>query len=223
VPVEVTGGSDTIGIRMPNHPVALQLLRAHKGPLAAPSANRFGGVSPTTAAHVVRELGERVKIVLNGGPCQVGIESTIVDLTGGAPTVLRLGAVTVQALSEALGKDVRAIEETQMKVPGQGRSHYKPDAAVYIVQRPQIDNKIRDLRADGCEVGLVLRERISGLEGVHHTQVVGEATHAYARKLYECLRFADEKGVDAVIVEPPEQDGLGMAILDRLTRASAQS
>jgi len=217
----VTGGHDTVGVRMPSHPVALALLKAFGGPIAAPSANKYGAVSPTKAEHVKAGLGDLVDMVLEGGACEVGIESTIVDVSGETPVVLRLGLITESQIEAVLGVDVRYCATSHTPSPGRVTSHYKPTADVFVVERPQIDSKLRELTADGRQVGLVVRSELQGLSGAHHTQVVGEGTHAFARKLYDCLHFADAKGVDAVIIEPPVGDGVGMAIMDRLRRASA--
>jgi L-threonylcarbamoyladenylate synthase len=219
----VTGGHDTVGVRMPSHPVALALLKTFGGPIAAPSANKYGAVSPTTAEHVTAGLGDRVDMVLDGGSCEGGIESTIVDVSGDVPVVLRLGLVTAKDLEKVLGVDIRYQEKNTTPSPGRVSSHYKPSADVFVVKRSQIDAKLQELRADGRQVGLVVCTAFEDLSGAHHTQVVGDGTHAYARKLYDCLHFADSKGVDAVIVEPPMDDGVGLAIMDRLRRASAPS
>ncbi len=217
----VTGGHDTVGVRMPSHPVALALINAFGGPVAAPSANKYGAVSPTKAAHVRAGLGDRVDMVLDGGACEVGIESTIVDVTKEEPVVLRLGLITEAQLTRVLGVDVCYSATSHTPSPGRVTSHYKPCADVYVIERPEIDAKLQELVSLGRQVGLVVCNVLDGIHGAHHTQVVGDGTHAYARKLYDCLHFADEKGVDAVIVEPPTGDGVGMAIMDRLRRASA--
>ena len=218
---DVTGGYDTVGVRMPAHPMALELLEAFGGPVAAPSANRYGAVSPTTAEHVRKGLGEAVDVVLDGGACEVGIESTIVDVSREKPSVLRLGSITEDQLETVLGVEVQYSAGSKTPSPGRVTSHYKPVADVFVVERAEIEEKLGELVSAGRQVGLVVRDAMQGVSGAHHTQVVGDGTHAYARKLYDCLHFADAKGVDAVIVEPPVGDGIGMAIMDRLTRASA--
>lgn len=216
----VTAGFDTVGVRMPAHPVALELLRAFGGPLAAPSANRYGAVSPTCAEHVESELGDRVSMVLDGGCCDVGIESTIVDVSGDQPIILRLGLITAAELEKTLGSKVSYAETLDVDAPGRARSHYKPAAKVYVVERDAIRAKLGELSGSGRRVGLVVRSRMEGLRGADHTQVVGDGRHAFARKIYDCLRFADSKGVDDVIVEPPGIGGVAEAVMDRLRRAS---
>jgi L-threonylcarbamoyladenylate synthase len=159
-------------------------------------------------------------MVLDGGHCDVGIESTIVDVTGEVPVVLRLGLITAAQLEKELGMTVSYSRQSATPSSGRATSHYKPAANVYVVDRSGISAKLNELTGRGRQVGLVLRARIQDVPTAHHTQIVGDGTHAFARKLYDCLRFADSKGVDDVIVEPPNKDGVGEAILDRLERAS---
>ncbi|NUR84717.1 MAG: threonylcarbamoyl-AMP synthase, partial [Nonomuraea sp.] len=132
VPLETTGGLDTMAVRVPDHPVALALLSAFGGGVAAPSANRFGSVSPTTAGHVRAELGDAVDFVLDGGPCEVGVESTIVDVTGETPAVLRPGGVTREDLEAVLGHPLAVPATSHVRVPGQHPSHYAPRARVVL-------------------------------------------------------------------------------------------
>jgi L-threonylcarbamoyladenylate synthase len=128
VPLEATGGLETVAVRVPDHPVALALLTAFGGGVTAPSANRFGSVSPTTADHVRAELGEAVDFVLDGGPCEVGVESTIVDATGEIPSILRPGGVTREDLEAVLGFPIAVPSTSHVRVPGQHPSHYAPRA-----------------------------------------------------------------------------------------------
>ena len=138
VPLEVTGGLETVAVRVPDHPVALALLSAFGGGIAAPSANRFGSVSPTTAQHVLAELGDAVDVVVDGGSCRVGVESTIVDVTGTVPSVLRPGGVTSQDLEAVLGFAPAADAGGRIRVPGQHPSHYAPRARVVLVEPEQV-------------------------------------------------------------------------------------
>ncbi|TNF37501.1 MAG: threonylcarbamoyl-AMP synthase, partial [Deltaproteobacteria bacterium] len=151
----VTGGRDSIGLRVPSHPMTLALLRAFDGGLAAPSANRFGHVSPTTAEHVREDLGDRVDLILDGGPCPVGIESTIIDLSEDVPAILRLGAVTRDDLSEVLGRDVRVALDGPVKAPGQLASHYAPCAEVEVVAVADAAARREELVAAGVGVALI--------------------------------------------------------------------
>ncbi|WP_133479922.1 L-threonylcarbamoyladenylate synthase, partial [Cognatilysobacter segetis] len=150
VPDAVTGGLETVGLRVPRHPVALALLEAFGDGVAAPSANRYGRVSPTLAAHVREELDDRVDLVLDGGRCDVGIESTIVDLSGDAPVLLRPGAVTVAMLEGALGMPVRAAGEGATPAPGRKPSHYAPRARVLIAGEAEAVSLARCFMAGGA-------------------------------------------------------------------------
>ncbi|MBI3256331.1 MAG: threonylcarbamoyl-AMP synthase, partial [Actinobacteria bacterium] len=139
----VTGGRDSVGLRVPSHPVALDLLRAFGGGVAAPSANRFGRVSPTTAAHVVADLGDDVDLVLDGGACAVGVESTIVDLTGEAPMLLRQGGVSIETIEGVIGRAVIATAEGPERAPGMLAAHYAPTARVELVEAHRLQDRLR--------------------------------------------------------------------------------
>lgn len=222
---EVTGGRATVALRSPDHPVANELLTRFRGGLVAPSANRFGRVSPTTAAAVVAELGESVDLVLDGGPCDVGLESTIVDLTGPQPVVLRRGAVTPEDLAEVVGTEVRvAGTEAEAVAPGMLASHYAPDAAVVVLAHDSGDLAVvaaaMTLVDDHRSVGVFAPRRISGLPArVVELEPGGEAEH-YAQVLYARLRQADALALAHLVVVPPPPDGIGAAIHDRLMRAA---
>ncbi len=201
---EVTGGLPTVGLRVPAAPVALDLLAAFGGGLAAPSANRFGHVSPTTAQSVIDELGDAVDLVLDGGPCRIGVESTIVELTGEAPTVLRPGAVTVAQLERALGRSVRPPEGSS-RAPGMLPSHYAPNAAVEIVAAEALAARTEELRQQGRRVVTIVPS--ADLDTDAHT-------------LYARLREADAHGADVILAVLPEDEGIGAAIADRLRKAA---
>lgn len=216
----VTGGQDTVAVRVPDHPVALELLGAFARPIAAPSANRFGGVSPTTAAHVRRDLGGAVDLVLDGGACTVGLESTIVDLTGAAPLVLRPGGVPLEALSDALGETVRAGVRDELRAPGGLPSHYAPEARVLVCEANELDSRVAELAKLGARVAVLAPSEVPVPGGVRASLVLADAA-TYARALYAALRDFDAQGMDVVVAVPPPTAGLGHAILDRLSRAAA--
>jgi L-threonylcarbamoyladenylate synthase len=235
VPGAVTGGAGTVGLRVPAQPLALELLEAFGGGVAAPSANRFGRVSPTTAAHVRADLGADVDLVLDGGPCSVGVESTIVDLSRGVPRVLRLGGLSVEALSEALGHqvEVTAVALGQARdasnapavdavaAPGTLSSHYAPEARVEVLAADAVAARAGELLAEGRKVGLLAPQRIDGLPaGIEALPPAGGA-QAYAQCLYQRLREADRRGLDVLLAVPPPEAGIGAAIADRLRRAAA--
>jgi L-threonylcarbamoyladenylate synthase len=201
----VTGGRDTVGLRVPAHRMTLELLERFGGGLAAPSANRFGSVSATTAADVLEELGDRLDpgrdLILDGGPCPVGVESTIVDCVADPPQILRAGAITVAEISALLG----AVGETSgpSRASGMLVSHYAPRATVTLT----------DDRAEADR----LHSSRPGSEILDLTDDLVE----YARQLYARLRDADRRGVAEVIAVVPPLAGLGHAIADRLTKAAA--
>ncbi|MGE0789589.1 MAG: L-threonylcarbamoyladenylate synthase [Sandaracinaceae bacterium] len=215
VPARVAGGQPTIGVRIPDHPVALALLRAFGDGVAAPSANRFGSISPTTAAHVALELGDRVELILDGGACRVGVESTIVDLTRDAPRILRPGGVPAEAIEDALSTRVPIVEADDVRVPGALASHYAPRADVVVVVEDGLATALRDARH---RRPVVLGE--GAPDGVPSIALPREP-EAQARRLYAALREVDERGFDVAFVVLPEAAGLGAAIVDRLRRASA--
>ena len=211
----VTGGQDTVGVRVPNHPVALGLLEAFvraggKG-VAAPSANRFGNVSPTTAQSVVAELGDYLADgdqILDGGSCDVGVESTIIDCTGDTPKILRPGAITVEMIEQSTGlKVVGTVEEPEIRVSGSLDSHYAPAATVVLDQSPVAGQ------------GFIAMADVVAVVGV--VRLAAPATHEeFARVLYAALRAADEQGLATVVVQQPQGDGIAIAIRDRLMRAA---
>ncbi len=205
LPASVAGGLDTVGVRVPAHPVARELIRRAGVPLAAPSANRFGAVSPTTAAHVEADLGSVLDpdrdAILDGGPSDVGVESTIVDCVAEPPQILRSGAITAEQITELLGSVAPATGPA--RASGMLASHYAPRCEVRLVDH----RDDADALAAGTPGARIL-DRTDDLVG-------------YARDLYAELRAADDDGVHTVIAVLPEPAGLGHAIRDRLTKAAA--
>jgi L-threonylcarbamoyladenylate synthase len=221
VPLEVTGGLETVALRVPDHPVALALLSAFGGGVAAPSANRFGSVSPTTADDVRAELGDAVDFVLDGGPCTVGVESTIVDVTGDTPTVLRPGGVTREELEAVLGSRLPVPATSTIRVPGQHPSHYAPRARVVLVEPEEILVETERAGDQGHRVGVFLTPDLADTPVKAHAVVAVPASTAdYARSLYGFLRELDRAGCDLIIVSLPAPEGLGLAIANRLRRAA---
>jgi L-threonylcarbamoyladenylate synthase len=216
----VTGGLDTIGLRVPSHPVAQQVLQAFGGGLAAPSANRFGRVSPTTAEHVREELGNRVELVLAGGPCAIGLESTIVDLSSDEPALLRFGAITPEQIQSVLGR--RLGDPARNSTPTSGRlaSHYAPRAAVELVAASELESQASQWAMHGRTVAVLAESLTVDLPGVLFRPMPGDAA-GFARELYAALREADTHGVQIALVVPPPEAGLGLAIADRLRKAAA--
>src|SRR4051812_21481207 len=215
VPDEVTGGLDTVGLRVPVHPLAHALLEVFDGGLAAPSANRFGRVSPTTADAVRTELGADVGLVLDGGPSTVGVESTIVDCTTDPPRVLRVGGVTAETLAEVLGAELAVGGTT--RAPGTLASHYAPRARVELVSGDVLAARVAELADAGTRAG-VLAEREWADELTPQTVTLATLRDAdeYAHDLYAALRRADELGLAIVVAVPPAEMGIGAAVADRL-------
>jgi L-threonylcarbamoyladenylate synthase len=211
----VTGGQDTVGVRVPNHPVALGLLEAFeraggKG-VAAPSANRFGNVSPTTAQAVSDELRNYLAdgdLILDGGACDVGVESTIIDCTGDVSKILRPGAITAQMVEESTGLEVvGVVEESTIRVSGSLEAHYAPAATVILDQSPIVGQ------------GFIAMANVEAGEGV--VRLASPTTNEdFARVLYSALRAADELGLATVVVAQPAGEGIAVAIRDRLKRAA---
>ena len=221
-PLEVTGGQDSVGLRVPGHPVALDLLRRFGGGIAAPSANRFGRVSPTRAEHVLDEFGETVDLILAGGDCRVGLESTILSLVGEQPVLLRPGAVAASELEAVLGAPLAGQPMTgDVRAPGMLESHYAPDTRLLLCRPEQLAATAREFLAHGLRIALMSRT-LSADDlpvGLHlHPMPAGAAE--YGRQLYASLRRLDDDDFDIIVVEQPPDDEAWRAVNDRLGRAS---
>jgi L-threonylcarbamoyladenylate synthase len=224
VPDATTGGLDSVGLRVPAHPVALELLRRFGGGIAAPSANRFGRVSPTSAAHVQADLADDVDLLLDGGPCAIGVESTILDLTHDVPVLLRPGGVTLERIEALLQTTVSRQAPSQVRAPGMLASHYAPRARVELVDDEALASRAAALDASGLRVVILLRGAGArgGLEAVPNLRLLelGRDDEAAAQQLYAALRQADAEGADVVLATRPGAHGLGEALADRLTKAA---
>jgi L-threonylcarbamoyladenylate synthase len=219
----VTGGQDTIGVRAPAHPWARALLQAFGGALAAPSANRFGRISPTTAEHVRTDLGEKpngaVDLILDGGRCAVGIESTIVDLSGARPTLLRPGAVTRAGLEDVLGTPVRDAGADAPRASGRLETHYAPATPLEVVPADLLPARIAQL-ADRRLAVLAPAELIGPIpQQVILTLPAATDAIRYAQDLYANLRTLDASGADRLLIAAPPAGPDWAAIADRLSRA----
>jgi L-threonylcarbamoyladenylate synthase len=210
----VTGGQDTVGLRLPSHPLARELLQLFGRGVAAPSANRFGRVSPTTAAHVRADLGADVDLVLEGGPTEVGIESTIVDLSGAAPVLLRPGRISRQELEQALGTSVLDKGTASPRHSGGLERHYAPRTPARLVPAYDLDKEIARLKE---KVAVLAFSRPD--ERVEYWLRMPRDPHAYAQKLYGALRELDGAGCDEILVEAPPEAPEWAAVRDRLLRA----
>ncbi len=235
VPLIVTAGGPTVAVRCPAHPVALALIRAAATPIAAPSANRFGEPSPTTAQHVLNDLAGRFDLLLDGGPTPVGVESTVLDLTRDPPTILRPGGVTREALAAALGQVATLERGTSaaetLSSPGLLERHYAPRAELWLFTGPRarVLAAMRQYAHEAAQAGrrvaaLVADEDLAALaDAPLLLQSVGPATDLalVARNLFAALRHLDMQGVDVILARDLGPEGLGLAVRDRLTRAAA--
>ena len=221
VPDVVTGGQTNVGLRFPSHPVAQRLLRDFGGGIAAPSANRFGQVSATTAQHVADEFGADLPMILDGGPCQIGIESTILDFTRGAAVLLRPGAIGVQQLAEVLGYIPLAGGGAKSpRVSGSLASHYAPKTEARLVKPFELPSAIRTATLSGRNVGVLSRIAVKPADFSGIWRQAGPEWALYARSLYAELRLLDASGVDLILVEEPPAAVDWQAINDRLHRAT---
>ena len=222
VPDAVTAGLGSVGVRMPAHPVARALIAAAGVPVAAPSANPYMGVSPTLAQHVLKGMAGRVDVVLDGGPATVGLESTVLDLTGAVPTVLRPGGLAISELRRVLGRVERHTAEghageTALPSPGLAKRHYAPQARVRLMDREALVAEAARLVDRGVRVGVMGFE--PGPEGAV-VEVAPRDPAAYGARLYAWLHGFDERGVQELLIELPPEDEAWIAVRDRLKRAA---
>jgi len=229
VPLIVTGGQQTVGLRMPDHPVALRLLRAFGGGIAAPSANRFCRISPTQAAHVEEELGDAVDLILDGGACQVGVESTIVDLSGNRPKLLRPGHITRLEIEAVLQTDLVIVspqsEQTnqqEVRAPGMMAVHYAPSTMAMLCPADRLTEIIQELTLREKRIGILAYNHLDQAEN-RLTRVIRmpEQAEDYAKALYTSLRELDSLQLDMILVEKPPNTGAWQAINDRLHKATS--
>ena len=218
VPDETTGGRSTVAIRFPSHPVARALIQAAGVPIAAPSANLSKHVSPTTAEHVLSDLGGKIPLILEGGDAEVGIESTIVDLTGEEPTVLRPGAITAEQIKAVLGKaDYYHGEIKEALAPGMKYKHYSPKVPCYLVKRESLESAYEALKEDGREAVLIATEQTTK-NFSHSTISLGETAGEAQHRIYGALRDAEK--FDAAIIEDLSDRKEYFAAMDRIKKAT---
>jgi L-threonylcarbamoyladenylate synthase len=220
VPGAVTGGRATVAVRCPAHPAARALLRALGEPIAAPSANRSGRPSPTTAAHVRRDMRGRISLILDGGPCRRGLESAIVDARGRRPVLLRPGTIAPERIARAAGAAVAAPGRLAPPAPGTRHRHYAPSCRVVLVP-PSLIRRGALGRLATARAGLVHRSPFSGRRPAFARRVSGGVA-AYARALFSALRAAESAGVKTLYAETVADRGVGCAVMDRLRRAAVR-
>ena len=231
VPPAVTAGLDTVAVRFPAHPAARALIDAARRPVAAPSANRSGRPSPTTAAHVLADMDGRIPMILDGGPCAVGLESTVIDMTGDVPRILRPGGVTPEMIEAVCGAArvdeavMRPLREGERpRSPGMKYRHYAPRGSLTVVQGDEaaVIARIKQLydAAEGTPLILALEGHLPAY-GDRRALSLGVDAAGMARALFDALRQADDLGADALFSEAVPADGLGLAVMNRLGRAAA--
>jgi L-threonylcarbamoyladenylate synthase len=226
VPDVATGGLSTVAVRMPAHPVALALIAAAQTPLAGPSANRSGRPSPTIAQHVFADLQGRIPLILDAGPTQIGLESTVVDVTCTPPTILRPGGITQEAITAVIGRVQNVAGPAQQRrSPGMRYRHYSPRARVLLVEKAQTETlqaavaeALRHHERVGC---LLHRLEPEDMPPSVKVTRVGGSVADYAQGLFLALRALDEWGLDMIVVEGVRERGLGVAVMDRLRRAAS--
>lgn len=217
VPLSTTGGQQTVAVRMPDHPVALALLRKAGIPVAAPSANLSGRPSPTTAEHVIDDLNGRIAAVLDGGPTRIGLESTVLDLSAAIPVILRPGGITIDMINAVVPYAISAAPGEAERSPGTRYRHYAPRAKVIVVE--SLEHSIEEARL------LINRGHRVGWIGQNspphalHLMFPNDAAF-YARFYYAALRDIDHQGVEVVFVEPVREEGVGVAVMDRVKRSA---
>lgn len=224
VPAAVSAGLDTVAVRMPDHPIALALIREFGEPIAAPSANRSGRPSPTLAEHVVQELGDAVDLVIDGGPCRIGLESTVLDLTADPPRVLRPGAITVQMLRPVVGRVLPFTRTTDIESgpsPGMRHRHYAPDLRVIPVSPEDWPQAIARWSRREERLGLIGRTAAVSAAEQPSFERTFDTTLDLAQNLFAAFRDAEAAGVEVLLVEAPARgEALSAVIVDRLERAS---
>lgn len=235
IPEVITAGLNTVAIRMPSHPIALALIKEAGLPIAAPSANTSGKPSPTNAAHVIEDLSGKVDVIIDGGPAEVGVESTVLDLTEKTPVILRPGGVTLEQLREILGEvetdpAIKSKDTSGLipKAPGMKYKHYSPKADVIIIEgkTEAVVKKINSLCLQYADqkvpVGVLTTEQTKGLYITKEIICMGDRDNpvTIAANLFRALREFDQRGVKVILAEAVETSGIGMAIMNRMSKAA---
>lgn len=229
IPDEVSAGLDTVGIRLPSHPVARELIREAGVPLAAPSANTSGRPSTTTSSHVMEDLGGKIPAILEGGPCAVGVESTVVSLAGDKPRLLRPGGISLEQLREVLGEvEVdRALREkigddVRVSAPGMKYRHYAPRAPVTVVCGDPERTAAYITRHAGLDAGIICFSECAFQFEMHERRVIGSSddVQTQARRIFDALRAFDDTNVREIWAQCPDDKGLGLAVANRLKKAA---
>jgi len=222
----VTAGIGTVGLRMPDHPVALRLLRMLGGPLAAPSANRSGKPSPTEAAHVLHDLDGKIPFILDGGATGVGVESTVLDMTAVPPAILRPGGITAEMIEAVIGPvrtETGLAEAEAPKAPGMKYMHYSPDAPVWLVEADgnALRKAIREFSSDGGRVAVIGPDELKTEEAEWYIATGPYADPgSLASHLYGALRACDDTAATVILAVETPAEGVGLAVMNRLRKAA---
>lgn len=227
---QVTAGLDTVGVRIPDHPAAQELIQKANVPIAAPSANLSGKPSPTSAIHVFQDLNGKIKAILDGGTTGVGLESTVVDCTGEKPEIIRPGGVTQMEIEEVLGYPIELatedVSEVQPKSPGMKYTHYQPDVPLILIDGDQafFQAQIDEYRSNGEKVGVLASEELATILNADLIHICGtvENLSTVAGQLYQSLRVFKKTEVDIILAEVFPTEGIGQAIMNRLNKAANQ-
>jgi len=225
VPDIVTAGLGTVAIRIPNHPVTLELLKYFEGGLVGPSANISGRPSPTSAEHVYHDLSDKIDLILDAGPTTIGLESTVIDVTSDPPAILRIGGLNREDIEKEIGNTLRSnAQELLRRSPGTRHRHYAPKAHVILV--PQNDREVfikqlRTLKKDGKKIGAITySEGLNAVDATKFHLILSSSVQRYAQKIFHALRELDSLAVDCILVERVEEKGIGAAVMDRLVKAA---
>jgi len=225
VPDVVTAGLDTVALRVPNHPVTLELLRQFKGGIVGPSANVSGRPSPTSAEHVYNDLNGKIDLIIDAGPTTIGVESTVLDVTVDPPVILRIGGLSREDLEKEIGEVhwTNAIELLR-RSPGTRHRHYAPNARVILFAEADEKNfrfLIQQNKELQKKIGSITYSKVlTDIDPSPFHKTIGSSLEQFARTMYQIMRELDQKGVDVILVESVENKGLGAAVMDRLQKAA---
>ena len=225
VPDIVTAGLGTVAIRIPNHPVTLELLKYFEGGIVGPSANISGRPSPTSAEHVYHDLNGKIDVILDAGPTTIGMESTVIDVTIDPPAILRIGGLNREDIEKEIGKTLQTnAQEILRRSPGTRHRHYAPNAQVILIpqnDREAFENQLSKLQDDGKKVGAITySEDLNVIDTTKYHLILSSSIERYAQNIFHVLRQLDSFAVDCIIVESVEKKGIGAAVMDRLVKAA---
>ena len=225
VPDIVTAGLNTVAIRIPNHPVTLDLLKRFEGGIVGPSANISGRPSPTSAEHVYHDLNGKIDIILDAGPTTIGMESTVIDVTIDPPAILRIGGLSREEIEKEIGETCRTnAQEILKRSPGNRHRHYAPKARVFLVQkndRNAFIKQMNEMKDNGKKVGAITySEDLNAVDTTKFHLILSSSVERYAQNIFRAIRELDNLNVDCMLVESVEEKGIGAAVMDRLVRAA---